>query len=64
MRHEYRRIHARRGHHRDDDQPAHFPDGLQMGQSWQRAQREDDRGCWVNDAERMVWLDGSRIFDV
>ncbi|WP_225334898.1 sigma-70 region 4 domain-containing protein [Halomicrobium urmianum] len=36
-----------------------FPDGWQMSESWRRAQRESDRGSAVNDAERMVWLEGS-----
>ena len=39
--------------------PLTFPDGFEMGQSWQRAQTERDRGGWINDAERMVWLDES-----
>jgi len=39
--------------------PITFPDGFEMGESWQRAQREEDSGGWVNDAERMVWLDDS-----
>lgn len=44
--------------------PLTFPDGFENGESWQRAQTEADQGGWINDAERMVWLDGSRIFDV
>ncbi|MXR51165.1 hypothetical protein GRX03_06035 [Halovenus sp. WSH3] len=37
--------------------PLTFPDGFEMGQSWQRAQTERNRGGWINDAERMVWFD-------
>ena len=39
--------------------PITFPNDWVMGRSWQRAQTEHDRGGWINDAERMVWLDES-----
>ena len=39
--------------------PLTFPDGWQVGKSWQRAQKEEDQGGWINDAERMVWLEES-----
>lgn len=35
------------------------PDDWAMSESWQRAQTEEDRGGPINDAERMVWLEGS-----
>lgn len=38
-----------------------IPDDRQLSTdtSWQRAQLEDDNGSWINDAERMVWLEDS-----
>lgn len=39
--------------------PISFPEDWTLSTSWQRAQSEHDRGSWVNDAERMVWLEGS-----
>lgn len=35
------------------------PEGWTLTESWQRAQTERDRGNPINDAERMVWLEGS-----
>lgn len=35
------------------------PDDWAMGTSWKRAQTERDEGGPINDAERMVWLEGS-----
>lgn len=39
--------------------PLTFPNGFEMSTSWERAQQEHDSGGWINDAERMVWLDNS-----
>ncbi len=36
-----------------------FPDDWEYSQSWERAQTERDRGGPINDAERMVYLEGS-----
>ncbi|NLV09344.1 SWIM zinc finger family protein [Halomicrobium mukohataei] len=43
----------------DDPDTLRFPDEWKLSGSWQRAQREADRGGPINDAERMVWLDES-----
>ena len=39
--------------------PLTFPEDFENGESWQRAQTEADQGGWINNAERMVWLDES-----
>jgi len=38
--------------------PLTFPDEFDMSGSWKR-KAEHDSGGWVNDAERMVWLENS-----
>jgi len=43
-----------------DSSPIAFPGEWTLSESWQRAQTEADKhGSWINDAERMVWLEGS-----
>ena len=38
--------------------PISFPDSFDTSGSWDR-KTEHDRGGWINDAERMVWLENS-----
>jgi len=38
--------------------PIHFPQEFDTSGSWDR-KTEHDRGGWINDAERMVWLEHS-----
>jgi len=40
----------------DSGSSLRFPDKWTLSTSWQRAQRESDRGGPINAAERMVWL--------
>ena len=38
--------------------PISFPDSFDTSGSWDR-KTEHDKGGWINDAERMVWLENS-----